>query len=85
MQWLEAFDIPEKDSFFIKWNRYLFDIGGIIKREEKKLHKELLETMWNAIYFMIYLHYDTEKEFILQFEENAKHLMNILELLPTEM
>lgn len=41
--------------------------------------------MWNAIYFMIYLHYDTEKEFILQFEENAKHLMNILELLPTEM
>lgn len=84
-QWLEAFDIPAHDPFFIKWNRLLFKTGGIVSRAEKKLHEELLEIMWNTIYFMLYLNYDMEKDFMMQFEENAKHIMEMLELLPTEM
>lgn len=84
-QWLQAFDIPVHDPFFIKWNRQLFITGEIVNRAEKKLNKESLEMMWNAIYFMLYLNYDVSKDFMIQFDENVKHLMELLELLPTEL
>lgn len=83
-QWLQAFDIPAHDPFFIKWNRQLFITGEIVNKAEKKLNKESLEMMWNAIYFMLYLNYDVSKDFMIQFDENVKHLMELLELLPTE-
>lgn len=38
--------------------------------------------MWNAIYVLLYLKYDIDKEFMQQFEENADELLKFMRLAP---
>lgn len=81
-QWLEEFGIPLDDPFFKKWNQTITEIGGIVHRAEGKLPDSTLEMMWNAIYALLYLNYDIEKEFMPQFEENAKNLLMLMRNAP---
>lgn len=77
-EWLEFFGIPLQDEFFIKWQKVIIGAGTSFKKLEKKFNAKTMETAWTAAFAGLYLHYDLEKEFMPQFEENAQNLQELL-------
>lgn len=77
-EWLESFGIPVKDEFFIKWQRTVMDMGSVFREIEKKVSDRTMEMLWNAAFFGLYLHYQTELDFMSQFEENAQKFIALL-------
>lgn len=77
-EWLESFGIPVKDEFFIKWQRIVMDMGSIFREIEKKVSDETMEMLWTAAFVGLYLHYQTELDFMSQFEENAQKFIALL-------
>lgn len=45
---------------------------------EKKTDEELMSLMWSATFVVLYLHYDMEKPFLPQFEENAEKILTLV-------
>lgn len=83
-EWFADFGIELDDLFYRKWNQAITRLSSIIYRAEDKSPDSTVEMMWNLAYALLYLHYDTEQEFMQQFEENAEELFNILRLAPSE-
>lgn len=77
-EWLESFGIPVKDEFFIKWQRIVMDMGSVFRKIEKKVSDRTMEMLWNVAFFGLYLHYQTELDFMTQFEENAQKFIALL-------
>lgn len=64
-EYLESFGIPVPDEFFIKWQQTVFKVGGFFRKIEEVVKKEIMEQVWTAAFVGIYLHYETEKDFIV--------------------
>lgn len=77
-EWLEFFGIPVKDEFFIKWQRIVMDMGSVFREIEKKISDETMEMLWTAAFVGLYLHYQTELDFMTQFEENTQKFIALL-------
>lgn len=77
-EWLESFGIPVKNEFFIKWQRIVMEMGSVFRKIEKKVSDRTMEMLWNAAFIGLYLHYDTEQDFMGQFEENAQKFTELL-------
>ena len=77
-EWLETFGIPVVDEYFIKWQRIAMDMGSAFREMEKKISEETMLMLWNAAFISLYLHYDTEQDFMCQFEENAQKFTELL-------
>ena len=77
-EWLETFGIPVVDEYFIKWQRIAMDMGSAFREMEKKISEETMLMLWNAAFISLYLHYDTEQDFMGQFEENAQKFTELL-------
>lgn len=77
-EWLESFGIPVKDEFFIKWQKMVMDMGTVFRSIEKKMSEKTLEMLWNVAFIGLYLHYDTEQDFMSQFEENTQKFTELL-------
>lgn len=45
--------------------------------EEHHVFDETLSMFWNAIFFMLYLDYDTSAEFLPQFQQAAENLSSL--------
>lgn len=84
-QWLEMFDIPVEDAFFIMWQEAIIETSLRMKKYEAKYKKEIIEGVWNVIFILLYLDYDMEEEFMPQFEENLGKVMLLLDRLPTKI
>ena len=78
-EWLETFGIPISDEFFIKWQQVVLKMGAIFRTIERGMSRNVMEQVWNAAFVGIYLHYDTEKNFIPQFEENTKKFFGMMD------
>ena len=86
--WLEKFGIPAYDKFFESWTDlciYLCQFTA--KLTEMGTSEDLMMTVCQLIGCLLYWHYDTEKEFMPQYEENVSALkgelskmMSLLEL-----
>lgn len=73
--WLEKFGIPVEDEFHDKWNDLIIHLSFFIgKLEEMKMSETVLNSFWQIIGVLLYSLYDTEKEFMPQFNENASIL-----------
>jgi len=81
--WLENFNIPINDDFFLKWNEALFKIVTTIQRYDGKdgVTDNAMDMLWSAIFQSLYTDYDTSVEFIQQFENNISKLLGVFDKL----
>lgn len=73
--WLARFQIPEEDDFFLEWTVVTANLSVMVNKMEN-LHfpSRTLEMVWNIIFSLLYVNYDTGKEFMPQFESAAEQL-----------
>lgn len=63
--WLAKFGIPENDAFFLLWNKVLMRLTpAVMKLEDAEVSEHALSMLWDAIYQILYIQYDTSKEFL---------------------
>ena len=78
--WLAKFGIPEHDEFYLLWNKVLMSLTpAVMKLEEAKVSEPVLSMFWDAIYQTLYLQYDTNQEFMPQFQAAADKLLRLSE------
>lgn len=77
-EWLTAFGIPVEDEYFLKWQGFIVEVSMFIREAEEKLSDELLDTLWKMIYVHAYLDYDSESDFMPQFERNTEDLLKAI-------
>ena len=83
-EWLGEFGIPLEDGFFLEWNRLISELGAIFRKGEKVLSEEVMMEAWSLTFVKIYLDYDMNKEFMLQFKENAAEVLTVMRMMPTK-
>ena len=77
-EWLARFGIQEQDEFFLLWSRITIEVGTAVRNlENHQASDRLLNTIWNTIYSLLYLCYDTSEEFFQQFQKRAEALSAI--------
>ena len=82
-EWLELFNIPTKDEFFVSWQKAILKVMNTISKIQAKPNTEcILDILWTVIYVQLYLKYDTDKDFMEQFEKNKAELFKILDAVP---
>jgi hypothetical protein len=79
--WLENYNIPTDDHFFIRWNEALIKIVTTIQKYEGRdfVTEQVMEMMWSAIFQSLYTDYDTHQEFHQQFENNISKLLGVFD------
>lgn len=78
-EWFGEFGIPMEDEFFVSWQRTLNAVSMAIRRLEPKMDPELMKSVWSAVFGMIYLNYDSERDFLAQFSDNSKRIVEYME------
>lgn len=77
-EWLGAFNIPIEDEFFIQWQKAVTELGVIFRKKEKIISQNIMQMLWSATYIGLYRNFDTEQEFLPQFEENAQKVFKFI-------
>ncbi len=77
-EWLSEFNIPLEDEFHIKWHNTIIKLSDLLTHAAEKLPEEAASPIWNVVFMALYLHYDTSKEFMPQFDENVRVLLKII-------
>ena len=78
-KWLDEFGIPMDDPFYKAWGKIFLQAGVCVRKAEKKLPEVVMQSLWNAIYMLLYLNYDIDKEFLPQFQRNMNNLLEMLQ------
>ena len=85
-EWLASFGIPEHDEFFYLWTGMQLKLSLLIREMESKgISGKALQPVWNVIFTGLYIAYNTEEEFIPQFERNTAKLLADLSALQKEL
>lgn len=83
--WLARFGIPEEDPFFLLWNKTIMEQGDAVRRLKKlqttQSYPSFFDLIWNIQYNLLYIQYDTAKEFMPQTEAAALKLHTVNEVL----
>lgn len=76
--WLAKFGIPERDEYHLLWTKTTMHLTEAIWRMEK-LHcpEKALSPVWDIIFNLLYLDYDTSTELMPQFQAAANKLMEL--------
>lgn len=80
-EWLGKFDIPLNDEFFLKWSEVLSAATMSLQELEKRLNETSMGIVWNLVFNSLYMLYDTNQEFLPQFEEFSDTLLKRLKIL----
>ena len=81
-EWLSGFDINLEDEVFVEWQKAISQFGNKIKELEKKQDMLTMMEIWFVVRVVLYLQYDTSKDFLPQFKNNTEHLMKLLDNIP---
>jgi|InofroStandDraft_1065614.scaffolds.fasta_scaffold13097_3 hypothetical protein len=65
---------------FMKWQQTILEMGNIFRKVEKTMSKETMEQVWTSAFFGIYLHYETKKDFMPQFDANTQRFFGVMNL-----
>lgn len=76
-EWLSDFNIPLEDWFFSEWSRITILLSKYIKMLEGKVSEETMLQMWNTALSSLYLAYDINKDFQIQFQANAEKILEV--------
>lgn len=83
-EWFDTFGIPIEDEYFIKWHQIIMELSTIFCKCEKKTSDYTMELAWKATFVGLYLKYDLKKEFMSQFENNAREIIELMHMLPID-
>lgn len=79
-EWLGRFGISLEDEFFMKWNSLIVKLSTTIREMESKIPEKTLQLLWNALGVILYLEFDTEKEFMEQFEVAEAKVLSLVDI-----
>lgn len=77
-EWLDRFEIPLEDEFFIRWQGTVLKLSRIFREIEDVMDKDIMEMLRAAVLAGLYLNYDTEKAFMPQFKNNVQQVLEIM-------
>lgn len=77
-EWLESFGMSVKDEYFIEWQKTVTELCMIFRKVEKMLSPNTMLMVWQSAYVGLYLHYDMMVDFMPQFTENAKRVLDTM-------
>lgn len=76
--WLSKFGIPERDEYYLLWTKTTMHLTKTIWRmEELHCTEKILTPIWNIIFGLLYLDYDTSVDLMPQFQAAAEKLMEL--------
>ena len=77
--WLAQFGIPIEDEFYVRWNEILLYLVPFFRKlYELKVSPELVAAPLSAVFESLYARYDTAKDFMPQYLENAAELRSAM-------
>lgn len=78
-EWFTSFGIDIEDEFYIKWNMVLGNFSKICRKAEKNFKMpKTTEYLWNALFASLYCTYDTQNDFMEQFENNVNQIRALM-------
>lgn len=77
-EWLSKFGIPLEDEYFLKWQQTIVELGSLFRKMEKSSQTKTMDLVWTATFVGLYLNYAMANEFLPQFEENVKKLLELM-------
>ncbi|MBQ5865783.1 MAG: YkgJ family cysteine cluster protein, partial [Oscillospiraceae bacterium] len=81
-EWLSGFDIKLEDEAFVQWQKAISRFSSKFKELEKKQDMLTMMEIWFVVRVVLYLQYDTSKDFLQQFQYNAENLLKLLDDIP---
>lgn len=81
-EWLNAFDIPLRDEFFVKWQEVILHLGLMIQKCIDQFSEETVNRVITLAFVKLYLNYDTSKDFLPQFVENTEFIRGLMKFMP---
>ncbi|MCL2393013.1 MAG: YkgJ family cysteine cluster protein [Oscillospiraceae bacterium] len=80
--WLEKFNIPIDDEFYILWSQLILTLSSAVREyEEQGMSDALLGLLWQNIGSALYVAYDTEADFMQQFMKNCTTIQGLFSIL----
>ena len=76
--WLDSFNIPVVDQYYICWQRIAMHASRVIKSVEDSWTTRGVNMLLTLVFSVLYLGYDMKEEFEPQFTERADELHGIL-------
>lgn len=77
-EWLGSFGMSAEDGFFIEWQKVVMELCTLFRKVEKMLSPDTMMMVWQSAYVGLYLHYDMAVNFMPQFRENAKEVLDMM-------
>lgn len=74
-EWLNSFNIPVEDEYYVKWNKFITLFGTYMNQNENVLSDRRKGDLYNLTIYSIYLFYDTSKDFEPQFDDNVRYVL----------
>ena len=84
-QWLTDFSLPLEDQYHADWTNLITELSSSCRELEKKLTDNEMNTVYNLVTVAVYLNYDTELDFEMQFDDNRKHVVEFLDAVTEEV
>ena len=84
-QWLTDFGIPLVDQYHADWTNLISELSLKCQELEKKLSDNEMNTVYNLITVGVYLNYDTEQDFDMQFNDNRIHTVEFIDAVIEEV
>lgn len=76
--WLARFGIPEQDEFHLLWTKVTMHCSETIRRMERfHCTKKVLSPIWDVLFGLLYLDYDTSVDLMPQFQAAAEKLLEL--------
>lgn len=81
LEWMIRSKLPIDDEFFLKWQMVLMKVSDYVRATEKEMPEETFENLNNILFFLLYLAYDTQKDFMPQFIERTEKIGQLFDVM----
>ena len=78
-EWLDQFGLRDREESFLAWNQFIAETTPKMQAVEKNAAEDYeFRIVLNMVIRLLYVDYDTEKDFMQQFQKNMKKLNQFL-------
>ena len=72
-------------QYHADWTNLITELSSRCRELEKKLSDNEMNTVYNLVTIAVYLNYDTELDFEIQFDDNRTHVVEFLDAVTEEV
>ena len=77
--WLEKSGVPVEDEFYLHWSSAIMYLANFfIDLEEHNTDHSIMDYLWNITYVLLYIHFNTDSDFMSQFRKRIPELKAVL-------